>query len=300
MYKSFVAIGIMATITLAGCDLNQQENIKKVSMAEVSQQEELKKEEIVLDKDEVSDKAESAGSDSEDKDQNVKEKAENTTSANKSETDEPEKPETEEEVKSEKAEETTPAEKTETEGSVATEKETEKLADTFNHYPRGQFAVDGNPGQTVENATGVFTIEKATEAGNVKVGPINIQIKNVSLVSGEVTEDSIAGISGEEVRFLQVDAVLQNTSALPIRFFFANTTMDMNGHQLTAHDMFSGRTDGDYTSTTPKNATLVYMLNGDHPPSEQINNVTIDITSSPINIETEESIGAGTSIDVSF
>lgn len=279
----------MATITLVGCDLNQQENIKEVSMAELSQQEELKKEEIVLDK------AESAGSDSENKDQNAKEKAENTTSANKSETDEPE-----EEAKSEEAEETAPEEKTEAEGTVATEKETEKLADTFNRYPRGQFAVDGTPGQTVENATGVFTIEKATEAGNVKVGPINIQINNVSLVSGEVTEESIAGISGDEVRFLQVDAVLQNTSDLPIRFFFASTTIGMNGHQLTAHDMFSGRTDGDYTSTTPKNATLVYILNETHSPSEQISNVTIDITSSPINIETEEGVGTGTSIDVSL
>ncbi|GAQ19541.1 surface layer protein [Oceanobacillus picturae] len=295
MYKSFVAIGIMATITLVGCDLNQQENIKEVSMAELSQQEELKKEEIILDKDEVSDKAESASSDSENKDQNAKEKAENTERASEPETEEP-GPEAEEETKSG----TAPEEKTEAEGSVATEKETEKPADTFNHYPRGQFAVDGNPGQTVENTTGVFTIEKAKEAGNVKVGPINIQIKNVSLVSGEVTEESIAGISGDKVRFLQVDAVLQNTSDLPIRFFFASTTIGMNGHQLTAHDMFSGRTDGDYTSTTPKNATLVYMLNGDHPPSEQINNITIDITSSPINTETEESVGAGKSIDVSL
>lgn len=285
----------MATITLVGCDLNQQENIKEVSMAELSQQEELKKEEIILDKDEVSDKAESASSDSENKDQNAKEKAENTERASEPETEEP-GPEAEEETKSG----TAPEEKTEAEGSVATEKETEKPADTFNHYPRGQFAVDGNPGQTVENTTGVFTIEKAKEAGNVKVGPINIQIKNVSLVSGEVTEESIAGISGDKVRFLQVDAVLQNTSDLPIRFFFASTTIGMNGHQLTAHDMFSGRTDGDYTSTTPKNATLVYMLNGDHPPSEQINNITIDITSSPINTETEESVGAGKSIDVSL
>ncbi|AVQ98063.1 hypothetical protein OBCHQ24_03095 [Oceanobacillus iheyensis] len=295
MYKSFVAIGIMATITLVGCDLNQQENIKEVSMAELSQQEELKKEEIVLDKDEVSDKAESASSDSENKDQNAKEKVENTERASEPETEEP-GPEAEEETKSG----TTPEEKTEAEGSVATEKETEKPTDTFNHYPRGQFAVDGNPGQTVENATGVFTIEKATEAGNVKVGPLNIQIKNVSLVSGEVTEESIAGISGDEVRFLQVDAVLQNTSELPIRFFFASTTIGINGHQLTAHDMFSGRTDGDYTSTTPKNATLVYMLNEDHPPSEQISNVTIDITSSPINIDTEEGVGTGTSVDVSL
>ncbi len=291
----------MATIMLVGCDLNQQENIKEVSMAELSQQEELKKEEIVLDKDEVSDKAETASSDSEDKDQNTKEKAENTERASEPETEEP-GPEAEEETKSEEESksETAPEEKTEAEGSVATEKETEKPANTFNHYPRGQFAVDGNPGQTVENATGVFTIEKATEAGNVKVGPINIQINNVSLVSGEVIEESIAGISGDEVRFLQVDAVLQNTSDLPIRFFFASTTIGMNGHQLTAHDMFSGRTDGDYTSTTPKNATLVYMLNETHPPSEQINNVTIDITSSPKNIETEESVGTGTSVDVSL
>ncbi|MCG3421108.1 hypothetical protein [Oceanobacillus jordanicus] len=300
MYKSFVAIGIMATITLVGCDLNQQENIKEVSMAELSQQEELKKEEIVLDKDEVSDKAESASSDYENKDQNAKEKAENTERASEPETEEP-GPEAEEETKSEEESKSeTAPEETEAEGAVATEKETEKPADTFNHYPRGQFAVDGNPGQIVENATGVFTIEKATEAGNVKVGPINIEIKNVSLVSGEVTEESIAGISGDEVSFLQVDAVLQNTSDLPLQFCFACTTMDMNGHQLTAHDMFSGRTDGDYTSTTPKNATLVYMLNEDHPPSEQISNVTIDITSSPENIETEKSVGTGKSIDVSL
>ncbi|WP_404457671.1 hypothetical protein [Oceanobacillus kapialis] len=132
------------------------------------------------------------------------------------------------------------------------------------------------------------------------MGPINIQIEKVSLVSGEVTEPSIAGIAGDKVRFVQLDAMLQNTSELPLQFFFASTMVEINGHQLSAHDMFSGRTDGNYTSTTPKNATLVYMLNETHPGIEQIRNVTIDITSPARNIETEETIGKGKSINGSF
>lgn len=95
----------------------------------------------------------------------------------------------------------------------------EEAQEGFNRYRRGQFAVGGSPGQTMENETGIFTIEKAAVPGTVNVGPINIQIKNVRLVSLDVTDEATAGIAGDEVRYLQMDAILDNTTNLPIQFF---------------------------------------------------------------------------------
>ncbi|UJL46450.1 hypothetical protein KFZ58_00230 [Virgibacillus sp. NKC19-16] len=181
-----------------------------------------------------------------------------------------------------------------------TEDESEESAG-FDYYPKGQFAVDGAQGETVENDTGIFTIEKqTTDIHPVEVGPIHIQFENISLVSGDVTEEATAGIAGDQVTFIQMDATLQNTVDDPMQFFFASTTLQLNAAQLVAHDMFSGKSNGTFDTQTPRNTTLVYMLDDDNLTAEEINNLTVQITGVPMNMKTEETVGAGTSFDVAF
>jgi len=181
-----------------------------------------------------------------------------------------------------------------------TEGKSENTAD-FDHYPTGQFAVEGAEGETVENNTGIFTIEKqAADIDPVEVGPIHIQFENIQMVSGDVTEEAIAGIAGDQVKFIQMNAILQNTSDDPMQFFFASTTLQLNGEQLVAHDMFSGESNGNYETQTPRNTTLVYMLNDENLVAEEINELTVQITGVPINMNTDQATGSGTSFDVAF
>lgn len=144
----------------------------------------------------------------------------------------------------------------ETQQQQDTEDNSEDSAD-FDYYSKGQFAVDGAVGETVENNTGIFTIEKqAADINPVEVGPIHIQFENISLVSGDVTEEATAGIAGDQVKFIQMDATLQNTSDDPMQFFFASTTLQLNGNHLVAHDMFSGEANGNFDTKTPRNTKI--------------------------------------------
>ncbi|WP_100012367.1 hypothetical protein [Lentibacillus sediminis] len=329
MYRWLAAGALFSVIALSACGTSEQGTEEVVAekesavaaKTEVSQKEEREKEEITVEEQEEEEKAKEADKAEQDTAETSKEVTEEETAeapveetgpasepaevpveeepVSEPETDEPakEEPVEEEKPESKPEEKTVPEKNTE---PKASEKESEEPTENLNRYSQGQFAVDGSPGQTVENDIGVFTIEKAATPGTVNAGPINIQIENVSLVSGDVTAEHVAGIAGDEVRFLKMNATLQNTSELPIMFYFAGTTINVNGHQLIAHDMFSGRTNGDYTSTTPKNVTLVYMLNESHPPSEQISNMTIDIVPIPKNAETDEVLGSGTSVNVSL
>ncbi|MFA1819344.1 hypothetical protein ACDX78_03900 [Virgibacillus oceani] len=315
MYRWIAVLLVASGGALAGCGASQQENteeaaaaadsaVASISMAKTSQQDEREKEKIVLEKevtvtDDKSDRPEEdQGTANED--EGIESASEKAAEDQAEETKANSEEFTEEETKNNTEKDTATEENIEAKAPAEKEKSEESKEQELTHDNRGNFAVDGTPGQTTENSIGIFTIEKAASAGTVSVGPINIEIENVSLVSGEVTDEATAGISGDEVRYLQMDAILQNTSEIPIQFFFAATTINVNGHQLNAHDMFSGRTDGDYTSSIPKNATLVYMLNENHPPSEQISNLTINISSPPINMETESEIDNGTSVDVSL
>ncbi|WP_373894506.1 hypothetical protein [Virgibacillus sp. CBA3643] len=253
---------------------------------------------------------------SEDAQQDVEEDAKSPESQNES-TDEAEEPEEaakviEEEAAQQKADEENEAEvedkpeessansSDETQQQQETEDESEG-SDDFDYYPKGQFAVDGAQGETVENDTGIFTIEKqTTDINPVEVGPIHIQFENISLVSGDVTEQATAGIAGDQVKFIQMDATLQNTVDDPMQFFFASTTLQLNGAQLVAHDMFSGEANGTFDTQTPRNTTLVYMLDDGNMAAEEINNLTVQITGVPMNMKTEEETGTGSSFDVAF
>ncbi|WP_077356397.1 hypothetical protein [Virgibacillus halodenitrificans] len=168
----------------------------------------------------------------------------------------------------------------------------------FDEYPKGQFAVEGAQGETVKTDTGTFVIEKQwTNLSKVYVGPMTIKIKNINIVSGDVTDSAISGISGEKVKFVQVDAILQNTSKEPIGFPFAAATLHIGSKNLFAHDMFSGMTNVNFDTQIPRNTTLVYMLDD---PTLNISEVTLKLAKLPVNKKTKEEMGKRTSINVSF
>ncbi|AIF45351.1 hypothetical protein [Virgibacillus sp. SK37] len=168
----------------------------------------------------------------------------------------------------------------------------------FDEYPKGQFAVEGVQGETVKTDTGTFVIEKQwTDLSKVNVGPMAIKIENLNIVSGDVTDTAISGISGDKVHFVQVDAILQNTGKDPMKFPFAATTLQIGGNNVYAHDMFSGMTNVNFDTQTPRNTTLVYMLDD---PTLNISEVTLKLAKLPVNKKTEEEMGKRTSIDLSF
>ncbi|MBP1970310.1 hypothetical protein J2Z83_002428 [Virgibacillus natechei] len=90
------------------------------------------------------------------------------------------------------------------------------------------------------------------------------------------------------MKFIQMDATLQNTTDDPMQFFFASTTLQLNGAQLVAQDMFSGEANGNFDTQTPRNTTLVYMLSDENLTAEDINDLTVQITGVPMNLKKEE------------
>ncbi|WP_087973273.1 hypothetical protein [Oceanobacillus rekensis] len=295
MNRWLTVTAFLSVLALSACGTGQQEKIEEEIVHDNSTTDSMvaDKKEIVLDleeEDEASKEAKSSEEVSDDSKKKPEDREQDPV-------DEPgeaagnteEKPALEDSVEDKEAK-SKPEDK----------KSKQQTTTNFDHYPKGQFAVDGSAGQTVKNSTGEFTIEKSVALSPVHIDPMNIHIENVMLVSGKVTEESIAGISGDHVRFLQVDAILQNTSEDPIQFFFASTTLDLNGQQLTAHSMFSGITDGNYGTQAPRNATLVYMLNENHLTTDQIKNLTVNIIANPTNTNTGEEVGKGTTLDVSF
>lgn len=212
-----VAWGVFG-VALAGCGASQQEHNEKTaaaidsavaSMAETRQQEEREKEDFVIDRVVAEMDEESNSPEDEQGTAHEDEEIKNDT---KKEAEDPT-----EELDTQKEQDIVDSAKQE---RVEKEKSNQSKEQAFTYYNRGNFAIDGHPGQTVENSIGVFTIEKAASSGTVSVGPIDIQIENVSLVSGDITEEATAGIAGDQVRYVQLDAMLQNTSELPIQFLF--------------------------------------------------------------------------------
>ncbi|MFC4024430.1 hypothetical protein ACFOUV_11550 [Oceanobacillus longus] len=309
MNRWLITTAFMSLIALSACGTSQLE-YKSGSGSEVTEKQVIDrkvKEEITLEsaeKDEALEETKSSDKESvvpegksEEREQNPindpKEEPENTEEV-------PDQKDPVEEIERENKPEENNSPEVDPAPETSLEEKKNETPTDFDQYPKGQFAVDGSPGQTVNNSTGEFTIERSAAVSPVNIGPMNIHVENIKLVSGEVTEKSIAGISGKHVRFLQIDAILQNTSDDPIQFFFATTTLDLNGQQLTAHSMFSGITDGNYGTQTPRNATLVYMLNEDHKTSDELKNLTINITANPIDKNTGLEVGSGTTVDVSF
>lgn len=130
--------------------------------------------------------------------------------------------------------------------------------------PHGaSFAVQGSPGDTIETAEGFFTVhDKKTTIEPLESGPIRIEFEQVSLVSGDVTEPSIAGIAGDEVEFIQADILIQNTGNEPMQNIAPNLVFESGGVEFHAHSMFSGLGAGydPLTDSTPQKVTLIFMV----------------------------------------
>ncbi|WP_059104052.1 hypothetical protein [Shouchella shacheensis] len=199
-------------------------------------------------------------------------------------------------------EENAPVESEDNAGNESGETEAAPLPTDVYTHPRGQFAVDGAVGETVETDTGSFTIHKAlNHIEPLQNGPVRITFENMSLISGNVTDSSIAGVAGDEVEYVQVDVVVQNTSAEPIQFHIDNTMLETGGQELHVHEMFSGagKGYGDLSDQVPNRITLIYMLDSIDLGVGDIYSL-YGVTDVPTNQTTGEAVGEPLKFDVSF
>ncbi|MEK4564364.1 hypothetical protein MKX54_06810 [Alkalihalobacillus sp. FSL R5-0424] len=133
------------------------------------------------------------------------------------------------------------------------------------HHTRGPLTADGSTGATVQTESGAFTIEASLKnIQTLQSGPVQVQLKSASKISGEITEPSLAGVAGEHVEYIQLDAVVTNTSGDPVLFYLDNTRLDSGSQSFYANEMFSasGRGYGDLQPYTEHHITLFYMLDG--------------------------------------
>ncbi|MBM0064159.1 hypothetical protein [Alkalicoccobacillus gibsonii] len=133
------------------------------------------------------------------------------------------------------------------------------------HHTRGALTVDGSTGSTVQTDAGTFTVEASLKnIQTLQSGPIQVQIKSASKISGEITEPSLAGVAGENVGYIQLDAIVTNSSEDSVLFYLDNTRLDSGSQSFYANEMFSGsgRGYGDLQPYTEHHITLFYMMDG--------------------------------------
>ncbi|WYP27786.1 hypothetical protein NSQ54_06770 [Alkalihalobacillus sp. FSL W8-0930] len=170
-----------------------------------------------------------------------------------------------EEQETESEPEAEPEQETEPEPEAEPEQEQQPQSYEAIHHTRGPLTADGSTGATVQTESGAFTIEASLKnIQTLQSGPVQVQLKSASKISGEITEPSLAGVAGENVEYIQLDAVVTNTSGDPILFYLDNTRLDSGSHSFYANEMFSasGRGYGDLQPYTEHHITLFYMLDG--------------------------------------
>ena len=132
------------------------------------------------------------------------------------------------------------------------------------HHTRGALAVDGGTGATVQNDTGNFTVEASLKnIQTLESGPISVELKSASKISGDITEESLAGVAGDEVEYIQFDVLVTNSGDDPVTFHIDNTVLETGGVAMYDHAMFSGAGVGfgNLQPQTEHHITLFYMVN---------------------------------------
>ncbi|MEY8750345.1 hypothetical protein [Alkalicoccobacillus gibsonii] len=180
--------------------------------------------------------------------------------------EEPEENSTSEAVEkeSEAEEEIESKEEPEPESEPEPEPEQKPTYETI-HHTRGALTVDGSTGSTVQTDAGTFTVEASLKnIQTLQSGPVQVQIKSASKISGEITEPSLAGVAGENVGYIQLDAIVTNSSEDSVLFYLDNTRLDSGSQSFYANEMFSGsgRGYGDLQAYTEHHITLFYMMDG--------------------------------------
>lgn len=126
------------------------------------------------------------------------------------------------------------------------------------------FHVQGAVGETITTSEGNFTIQEKKQAiGPFSSGALTIEFDQIQLLSGEVTDPHVAGISGDSISYIQVDMIIQNTGGALMDNVAGSLQLETGGHSFTAHSMFSGlgvRYE-ELSTSTPQRVSLVYMIN---------------------------------------
>ena len=101
------------------------------------------------------------------------------------------------------------------------------------------------------------------------------------------------------MEYIQLDAVVTNTSSDPITFHVDNTRFDSGGQTFYAHEMFSGagRGYGDLPPNTEHHITLFYMI--DSMNLKDIYSI-YGVTDAPVNQNTGAKVGEPVNFNFSF
>ncbi|MFK3938556.1 hypothetical protein ACI2JA_13745 [Alkalihalobacillus sp. NPDC078783] len=295
MKKHSMTFLIAFTCVLAACGEQETEPLSATNSESKTFAQE-QKESLALQENEEESEEESKEESTE---ESTKETEENVTTKKEEEQVEPEDDLTSVADQKENDEKDVETETKEEEPEPEQESEPEPTYETI-HHTRGALTVDGSTGATVQTDSGTFTVEASLKnIQTLQSGPVQVQLKSASKISGEITEPSLAGVAGENVEYIQLDAVVTNKSEDPILFYLDNTRLDSGSQSFYANEMFSGsgRGYGDLQPYTEHHITLFYMLDG-----VSIGDVysIYGLTDAPTNQTTGESVGEPMKFQFSF
>ncbi|MDQ0205360.1 hypothetical protein [Alkalicoccobacillus murimartini] len=309
MKKLLVTSFTATLLIITGCNQQGSEELRAGNHGSKGLAQEREKEMLVL-KDEEEEKEQEEQEEQETEDEAVEEEEESenndevteeSVAAKKTEEENENSDSTEKQAdeKEEKTEQKEPEEEKQEEVEAEPEPEPEPTYESIYHN-RGAFAVDGSTGATVHNGSGNFTIEASlNNIQTLSTGPVMVQLKSASKVSGDVTEQSLAGVAGDYVEYIQLDAVVTNTSSDPITFHIDNTRFESGGQTFYAHEMFSGagKGYGDLQPYTEHHITLIYMI--DSMNLKDIYSI-YGVTDAPVNQNTGAKVGDAVNFNFSF
>ncbi|WP_188208095.1 DUF4352 domain-containing protein [Alkalibacillus aidingensis] len=136
-------------------------------------------------------------------------------------------------------------------------------------------AEEAQPGDTIENEAGTFTLHRKTEeAHTFETGPITLTIEQVATASGELQGDMAEFMETDQLEYVQVDIHVENTSDDDITFYSSQGTMATStGEQLDPDMWLSDHIEGDMMANTQSSGTFFYVL--ENSSAEDVENVRL-------------------------
>ncbi|TVP88436.1 MAG: hypothetical protein EA344_00595 [Alkalicoccus sp.] len=201
---------------------------------------------------------------------------------------------------SEENESTNEAVNQETENNEAAE-EPENNMNAHEEEAADEMAEDGwetEVGETVENEGGTFTLHtRQDDIDTIETGPVIIDIEQLITASGELSPDMAEIMETEELDYVQIDLVVENTGEEDITFFASQATIATStGEQLESDMWLSDHIPGDMMAETSHSGSFLFVL--ENSSAEDVESVRIT-WSAPMN-EDFNTVGEDVDIEVEF
>ncbi|WP_117168839.1 hypothetical protein [Paraliobacillus sediminis] len=147
-------------------------------------------------------------------------------------------------------------------------------------------STEAKVGDTITSEAGEMTLVSRTDdVGTFETGSIIMTVEKVNGVSGVLSPEMVEYLEQEELEYIQVDMIVENTSEENITFYASQATMTTNTGEQLEPDMFlSDHIDGEFIGQVNKSGSSFYIL--ENSKAEDVESVRL-IYSAPTNDDFE-------------